>query len=106
MFITNVTLSPTLILPVTIAVLLIVKLTATTFTVALSLTLVLFSLDVTLTVLFHVPIAIERAIIHSSVELPLAKLGIVQVISLPLVTFPVDALTATKPFGNTSRTVT
>ena len=65
---------------VTLAVLLTVKTTGVTFTLAFAETIVLFSSDITFTVLFHGPTAFDLAIIHNSVALFLAKLGIVQVV--------------------------
>ena len=90
MFITTIVKFTKVLLPITVtlAVLLTVKTTGTTSPTSLSVKLVLFSLQVAFTVLFHGPTEIDLAIIHNSVDVPLAKLGIIQVISLPLVVFP------------------
>ena len=70
---------------VTLAVLLIVTLTGTTSTVALALTIVLFSLQVTLTRFVQLPIALDLAVIHNLTCVLLVKLAIFQLTdSIPL----------------------
>ncbi len=102
MFIVNVTSSPTLIFPLTSAVLLIVKLTGTTSTLALSLTNVLFSLLVKLTTLVQLPTAVDLTTIHKVIADLLAIESIVQLTTLPVVTLPDETLTISNPAGTKS----
>ncbi len=85
----------------TLAVLLTVKFTSTTSTRSLEFTIVLFSLDVTLTTFVQLPTDKDLATIVNVLFLPLFK-SKVQLTTFPVVTFPSVTSTNSKPRGNAS----
>ena len=84
------------------ATLLIVRLTSTTSTVALSLTIVLFSLDVTFTLLSHMPVALDLATIQYVAFLPLKIVIGAQLTFWPRGIYPSVAFTNANPSGRIS----
>ena len=82
-----------------------VAFTSTTLTVLLACTRVLFSFEVTLTTLFHVPVALDLATIHNVMDFSL-NLGKFQLMSCPFSLYPADALSNANPSGSLSQTTT